>query len=88
MPATAIKPVDEKDPVTVLGTFWPGQNTIEEVLAAARAVERLGYVPEIRFCGNGDDPESLELVTKDVPAMIGKLRASLTSTNHKEGRDR
>jgi hypothetical protein len=81
MSSTAARPIDnsDRDPVTVLGTFWPGQNTIPEVLAAAKAVERLGYVPEIRFCANGDDPEGLELVTKDVPAMIGKLRASIAS---------
>jgi hypothetical protein len=39
----------------------------------------MGFVPEIRFCANGDDPEGLQLVTKDVPAMIGKLRASIAS---------
>lgn len=87
MTAAAVEPIDDRDPVTELGIFWPGKNTIAEVLAAAAAVERLGYVPEIRFSSNGDDPESLELVTKDVPAMIERLRASLTSTNHKEGRE-
>lgn len=83
---TALKPVDDRDPVTVLGTFWPGKNTIPEILAAAVAIERLGYVPEVRFSGNNNDPESLELVTRDVPAMIGKLRASLVVTSAKEGR--
>lgn len=77
----AVKPIDDSDrhPVTLLGTFWPGQNTIPEILAAATAVERMGFVPEIRFCANGNDPEGLQLVTKDIPAMIGKLRASIAS---------
>jgi hypothetical protein len=81
MSSAAARPIDEndRDPVTLLGTFWPGQNTIPEILAAATAVERMGFVPEIRFCANGDDPEGLQLVTKDVPAMIGKLRASIAS---------
>jgi hypothetical protein len=80
---------DDGKPVLVLGTFVTGKNTIAEVLAAASAVERLGHVPEIRFAGEGHDPDSIQLVTCDVPALIGKLRASLSSsTNHMEGRDK
>jgi hypothetical protein len=83
MSSAAARPIDDndRDPVTVLGTFLPGQNTIPEILAAAAAVERLGYVPEIQFTSHGDDPEGLQLVTKDVPAMIGRLRASIAQSN-------
>jgi hypothetical protein len=62
---------------TSLRTFYPGKNTIPEVLAAATACERMGYMPEIRFIGSDNDPAAIEVFTHDIPTLLTKLRASI-----------
>ncbi|MDB4871987.1 MAG: hypothetical protein JWL97_2991 [Gemmatimonadales bacterium] len=71
------------DQGTSLGIFYPGKNTIPEVLAAASACERLGYMPEIRFIGSDNDPAAIEVFTHDVTTLITKLRASVVESNGK-----
>ncbi len=71
--------VERKEPTTSIGLFHSG-DTLAELLNAATVVERLGYMPELRFAGTTDDPSAVELFVRDVPALIGKLRASLDAT--------
>lgn len=82
-----LKDADRRKEPVICGGFGPNE-TIGEILAAATALERIGYQPKLQFACIGDDPASIQLVVDDVGDVMTKLRASLTSTNHKEGRDR
>jgi hypothetical protein len=52
--------------------------TVDEITNAAAIVRKLGFEPELRIGGSCD--QIIELYTADVPAMIARLRASLTET--------
>jgi hypothetical protein len=58
---------------TSLGIFYE-QSTVTQMLSHADVARRLGFVPEIRLCGDG-----IELYVKDLPSMIRTLRASLVA---------
>jgi hypothetical protein len=61
---------------TTLRTFTE-PDTLRDVLLAAQITKQLGYVPELRL---DDRASSIELYVKDIPAMIGRLRASLAES--------
>lgn len=65
---------------TVVGRFYQ-ENTINELLCAALAVENLGFVPELRRNANAN---GIDLYVEDVPSMIGTLRASLDASSRKK----
>lgn len=80
-------PVIRQTEPIIAGTFTRN-DSIGEMLAAATALERIGYEPKLKFAGNGDDPEFIQLVVDDVADIMTKLRASLTPTPTKEASNR
>jgi hypothetical protein len=81
---TSVRPGDvtyapRKPEPIIAGCFTPRDNTIAEIIAAATALERVGYEPKLKVAGNGDDPQFIHLVVDDVADIMTKLRSSIAS---------
>jgi hypothetical protein len=66
---------------TILDVFCSGQDSVQQIVDAAKIVTKLGYVPEIRLSAYSDGSGCIELYVRDIPSLISTLRASLEASN-------
>ena len=79
--STAAKPIVNAADETTLGTYYE-TNAMSELVNAAKIIQKLGQVPEIRLVQDAiDEPIGVELFVKDVPAMARTLAKSIAQTN-------
>lgn len=82
--SAAARPEVNADNETTIGIFYD-KSSIADLINAARVVQKLGQVPEIRIVeDSADEPHGVELFVKDVPAMARTLALSIAQNGRRQ----